>query len=75
MRDILIVLSILLKLIAESDELKVFFTTDGSKPNIHQRKIGGKEVTFKYKGPFSLRAGKRTVKAIAVARYDANDKT
>lgn len=53
-------------------ECKIFFTTDGSKPNHMQLKVGGRETTFRYKGPFTMSSGKRTLKAIAVARYDCS---
>lgn len=51
-------------------ECKIYFTTDGSKPNHMQPKVAGRETTFRYKGPFTMSSGKRTLKAIAVARYD-----
>jgi len=35
-----------------------------------QPKVGGRETTFRYRGPFTMSSGKRTLKAIAVARYD-----
>jgi len=50
-------------------ECKIFFTTDGSKPNHMQPKVGGRETTFRYRGPFTMSSGKRTLKVIAVARY------
>ncbi|PVD37280.1 hypothetical protein C0Q70_04277 [Pomacea canaliculata] len=52
----------------EARNCKLYFTTDGSKPAPFQRKIGGREVTFKYFAPFCLKAGKRTVRAVAVSR-------
>lgn len=58
----------LLELITDTPDCKIYFTSDGSKPSAFQRKIGGKEVTFKYVGPFTLKPGKRILKAIAVAR-------
>ena len=48
--------------------VKLYFTTDGSKPLPFQRKIGGKERTFKYFAPFTLKPGKRTLKTVAVSR-------
>lgn len=49
-------------------DCKIYFTTDGSKPNHLQPKVAGRDATFRFKGPFTLSAGKRTLKAIAVAR-------
>lgn len=54
---------------SETPDCKIYFTSDGSKPSPFQRKIGGREVTFKYTAPFTLKAGKRTLKAVAVTRY------
>ena len=56
--------------ITGTPECKIYFTTDGSKPNHMQPKVAGRETTFRYKGPFTMSSGKRTLKAIAVARYD-----
>ena len=55
--------------VADAPNCRLFFTTDGSKPTPFQRKIGGREVTFKYIAPFSLKSGKRVVKAVCVSRY------
>ena len=55
--------------VADAPNCRLFFTTDGSKPAPFQRKIGGREVTFKYIAPFSLKSGKRVVKAVSVSRY------
>ena len=52
----------------ETPDVKIYFTADGTKPNPFQRKLGGKEVTFRYTEPFTLKDGKRTLKAIAVSR-------
>ncbi|XP_033733244.1 annexin A6-like [Pecten maximus] len=60
--------STLIELCTETTECKIFFTSDGTKPNPFQRKVAGREVTFKYIGSFTLKPGKRTIKAIAVAR-------
>ena len=53
---------------SESLECKIYFSTDGTKPNPFCLKKGGRETTFKYKGPFTLKSGKRTLKVIAVSR-------
>jgi annexin A6 len=55
-------------LYADAHKCKLYFTTDGSKPAPFQRKIGGREVTFKYFAPFTLKPGKRTIKAVAVSK-------
>ncbi|XP_014664979.1 PREDICTED: uncharacterized protein LOC106807208 [Priapulus caudatus] len=60
--------SVYVELRTESPHAKLYFTVDGPKPNPFQLRIGGKEVTHKYVGPFTLRPGKRDVKAIAVSR-------
>lgn len=54
---------------SETPECKIFFTSDGTKPNPFQRKVAGREVTFKYIGPFTLKPGKRTIKVVAVSRW------
>ena len=53
---------------SETPDCKIYFSADGTKPNPYIRKVGGKEVTFRYTAPFTLRDGKRTLKAIAVTR-------
>lgn len=58
----------LIEITTETPDCKIYFTSDGSKPTPFQRKIGGREVTFKYTAPFTLKAGKRTLKAVAVTR-------
>ncbi|KAJ8307174.1 hypothetical protein KUTeg_015258 [Tegillarca granosa] len=52
----------------KTPDCRLYFTSDGTKPSPFQRKVGGKEVTFKYIGPFTLKSGKRIIKAIAVSR-------
>ncbi|XP_013392205.1 uncharacterized protein LOC106160214 [Lingula anatina] len=46
---------------------KLYFTTDGSRPDPFQRKSSVGQ-TFKYRGPFTLKPGKRLLKVIAIAR-------
>ncbi|GFN89710.1 Annexin [Plakobranchus ocellatus] len=60
--------STLIELSSDTPNVKLYFTTNGSKPLPFQRKIGGKELTFKYFAPFTLKPGKRTLKAVAVSR-------
>ncbi|ELU00439.1 hypothetical protein CAPTEDRAFT_123741 [Capitella teleta] len=57
-----------IELETDTPECKIYFSTDGSKPNPFQLKVGGRETTFKYKGSFSLKPGKRTIKVVAVSR-------
>ena len=58
----------LIELSTDSPNCKLYFTTDGTKPLPFQRKIAGKERTFKYFAPFTLKEGKRTLKAVSVSR-------
>lgn len=58
----------LIKLCSDTSGCKIYFTTDGTKPSPFKRKVAGQEVTFKYLAPFTLKQGKRTIKAIAVSR-------
>ncbi|KAK3106197.1 hypothetical protein FSP39_014869 [Pinctada imbricata] len=58
----------LIEISTETPDCKLYFTSDGAKPTPFQRKVGGREVTFRYIGPFTLKAGKRTLKAVAVSR-------
>ncbi|XP_064594867.1 annexin A6-like [Liolophura sinensis] len=60
--------STFLELYSESPGAKIYFTTDGTKPSPFQRIITGREVTFKYIAPFTLKPGKRTLKCVAVSR-------
>lgn len=53
---------------SDNQHCKIYFTTDGTKPNPFQLKLAGREVTFRYNGPFTLKAGKRTLKAVTVSR-------
>ena len=53
---------------SESIDCKIYFSTDGTKPNPHQLRFAGRETTFRYKGSFTLKPGKRIVKAIAISR-------
>lgn len=60
--------STLIEINCETPNTKIYFTADGTKPNPHQRKVGGREVVFRYTAPFTLKDGKRTLKAIAITR-------
>ena len=48
--------------------VKIFFTTDSTKPDPFQAGRTGKPSTHKYIGPFRLQLGSRVLKAIAVSR-------
>lgn len=52
--------------ILETPDTDIYYTINGSKPEPFQ-KIGEK-CTLKYRGPFTLPAGKRPVKAVAVTK-------
>ena len=56
-------------LFSETPDCKIYFTANGTRPSPFQRKIGGREITFRYIEPFTLKDGKRTLKAIAVSRF------
>ncbi|PAA85877.1 hypothetical protein BOX15_Mlig021025g1, partial [Macrostomum lignano] len=55
-----------IELHSESPEVNIFFTVDGSKPDPFSSM--GRRSTYKYKQPFLLPPGKRTVKAVAFAK-------
>ncbi|KAF7257933.1 hypothetical protein EG68_05677 [Paragonimus skrjabini miyazakii] len=55
-----------IELKSETPNARIYFTTDGSKPNPWKKKSKGSDKTFTYKAPFSLRPGRRIVKAMAV---------
>ncbi|XP_060580366.1 annexin A6-like [Ruditapes philippinarum] len=60
--------STLIEIICDTPDTKIYFTANGTKPLPFQRKIGGNEVTHRYTAPFTLKEGKRTIKAVAVTR-------
>ncbi|XP_078000769.1 double zinc ribbon and ankyrin repeat-containing protein 1-like [Glandiceps talaboti] len=51
---------------SESVGVEIFYTTNGTKPDPFQRVLN--KTTTKYKRPFNLREGKRTIKAVAVTK-------
>ncbi|PAA61558.1 hypothetical protein BOX15_Mlig011209g4 [Macrostomum lignano] len=57
-----------IEMACDSSNCHIFFNTDGTRPNPEQRKVNGREVTFKYRAPFCLKPGKRVVKAVAMHR-------
>ncbi|KAM4692876.1 double zinc ribbon and ankyrin repeat-containing protein 1 [Discoglossus pictus] len=46
----------------------IYYTLDGSKPDLFKKVGYGENATLKYRGPFTLPEGKVTVKALAVTR-------
>ena len=56
-------------LLSDPAEMDVYFTTDGKEPDpFNRRSGGGTLVTHRYKGPFTLRPGRRSVRAVAVTK-------
>lgn len=55
--------------------VKLYFTTDGTKPDPFQTGRTGKASTHKYIGPFRLQLGNRVLKAIAVSRDRLREST
>ena len=53
----------------ETPHCNIYFTTEGSKPNPFAQRYAGRDITFKFRAPFCLKPGKRTVKAVAVSKY------
>lgn len=52
-------------------EVDVYFTTDGNEPDpFNRHSSGGKLVTHRYKVPFTLKPGRRAVRAVAVTKYE-----
>ena len=46
--------------------MTIYYTVNGSKPAPFQTIGPAAKATFKYKGPFRLPSGRRTVKAVAI---------
>ena len=53
---------------ADDTDCEVYFTTDGQPPSLTSHYHDEVERTFKYRGPFKLRPGRRTVMAVAFNR-------
>uniref|UniRef100_A0A8C6YUG5 Double zinc ribbon and ankyrin repeat domains 1 n=1 Tax=Nothoprocta perdicaria TaxID=30464 RepID=A0A8C6YUG5_NOTPE len=53
---------------SDTPEVTIYYTLDGSKPEVARKPGYGEHNTFKYKEPIVLPAGKITVKALAVAK-------
>ncbi|KAM4042473.1 double zinc ribbon and ankyrin repeat-containing protein 1 isoform 1-T2 [Anomaloglossus baeobatrachus] len=52
----------------DTPDVSIFYTLDGSRPDILKKNSHPENTTLKYRGPFTLRDGKITVKAVAVSR-------
>ncbi|XP_073195850.1 double zinc ribbon and ankyrin repeat-containing protein 1 isoform X7 [Lepidochelys kempii] len=53
---------------SDTPDVTIYYTLDGSKPELVRRPGYGEHNTFKYKGPIRLPDGKITVKALAVTK-------
>lgn len=58
----------LIELSCATNGAVVYYTTNGTKPDPFQPLGSGQRHTLKYKNPFTLLAGKQTVKAIAISQ-------
>ena len=52
-------------IISETRNVKIYYTINGTKPDPFPR-AGAARCTMEYQGPFTLPAGKQTVKAVAM---------
>lgn len=52
----------------DGSDCEIYFTTDGQPPNLSSLHRDEVERTFKYRGPFQLRPGRRTVMAVSFNR-------
>lgn len=53
---------------SDTQNVDIFYTVSGSRPQPLKKPSKGHSSTFKYRRPFTLPAGKGTVKALAVSR-------
>uniref|UniRef100_A0A8C0GKG5 Uncharacterized protein n=1 Tax=Chelonoidis abingdonii TaxID=106734 RepID=A0A8C0GKG5_CHEAB len=53
---------------SDTPDVTIYYTLDGSKPELFRRPGYGERNTFKYKEPITLPDGKITVKALAVTK-------
>ncbi|XP_062427152.1 double zinc ribbon and ankyrin repeat-containing protein 1-like [Rhea pennata] len=53
---------------SDTPEVTIYYTLDGSKPELTRKPGYGEHNTFKYKGPIMLPVGKIMVKALAVTK-------
>ena len=54
-------------LFPETPDTVIHFTLNGARPDPFQRL--GEKFTLQYRGPFTLPAGKQTLKVVAVSKY------
>uniref|UniRef100_A0A8C4J0J5 Double zinc ribbon and ankyrin repeat domains 1 n=1 Tax=Dromaius novaehollandiae TaxID=8790 RepID=A0A8C4J0J5_DRONO len=58
----------LVEIKSDTPEVTIYYTLDGSKPDLTRKPGYGEHNTFKYKGPIMLPVGKIMVKALAVTK-------
>ncbi|XP_049689844.1 double zinc ribbon and ankyrin repeat-containing protein 1 isoform X1 [Accipiter gentilis] len=58
----------LIEIKSDTPEVSIYYTLDGSKPEVIRKPRYGEQNTFKYKGPIVLPVGKIMVKALAVTK-------
>ncbi|GAB0187565.1 double zinc ribbon and ankyrin repeat-containing protein 1 [Grus japonensis] len=58
----------LIEIKSDTPEVSIYYTLDGSKPELIRKPGYGEHNTFKYKGPIILPVGKIMVKALAVTK-------
>ncbi|KFU95189.1 Double zinc ribbon and ankyrin repeat-containing protein 1, partial [Chaetura pelagica] len=58
----------LVEIKSDTPEVSIYYTLDGSKPELIRKPGYGDHNTFKYKGPIILPVGKIVVKALAVTK-------
>ncbi|KFP46207.1 Double zinc ribbon and ankyrin repeat-containing protein 1, partial [Cathartes aura] len=58
----------LVEIKSDTPEVSIYYTLDGSKPELIRKPGCGEHNTFKYKGPIILPVGKIMVKALAVTK-------
>ncbi|XP_060687656.1 double zinc ribbon and ankyrin repeat-containing protein 1 isoform X2 [Hemiscyllium ocellatum] len=58
----------LIELKSDTPDVDIYYTVNGSRPQFLKKPNYGENSTIKYKEPFTLQAGKGTIKAYAVSR-------
>ncbi|XP_078086277.1 double zinc ribbon and ankyrin repeat-containing protein 1 isoform X1 [Mustelus asterias] len=53
---------------SDTPDVDIYYTTNGSRPQFWKKSNDGESCTLKYRKPFTLQAGKGTIKALAVSR-------
>ena len=54
----------------DTQDVTIYYTLDGTKPEVTKRPGFGENNTLKYSGPIRLPEGKVSVKALAITRLD-----